>query len=153
MISSFCKRECSESSGPIGQAGSLFDAKRFPRRTACCQQGVNATPCWHELEVPPLPAGHFLPPLHLLLALSARQPNAGPEPLPEAGATEERTLEAVGSRPSVRPGRAIFLLAASALQVYYWPFSVCSKLFYLHHHRHCRKPFPLFHHQATPISL
>ena len=24
---------------------------------------------------------------------------AGPEPLPEAGATQERTLEAVGSRP------------------------------------------------------
>jgi len=28
------------------------------------------------LEVPTLLAGHFLPPLHLLLALSARQPNA-----------------------------------------------------------------------------
>ena len=31
------------------------------------------------------------------------KPNAGPQPLPKAGATEERTLEAVGCRPGVRP--------------------------------------------------
>ena len=34
-----------------------------------------------------------------MLTFFPLKPNAGPEPLPEAGATQERTLEAVGSRP------------------------------------------------------
>jgi hypothetical protein len=38
VLSSFGERECSASSWPIGSAHVLLDVKRFPRRTARCQE-------------------------------------------------------------------------------------------------------------------
>src|SRR2546427_11126269 len=45
----------------------------------------------------------------LICCQSGKKPNAAPQPLPEAGATQERTLEAVGCRRLFGKGPRVIL--------------------------------------------
>ena len=84
-----------EDKQPIGQRRA--DAERTYKRDSRMWQG---RPCYARLEI-----GRLLTSFHNINVMN-KEPNAGAHLLPEAGATQERTLEAVRCSP-VLGGRCV----------------------------------------------